>query len=47
MTKTARAGNPPPRNLSCARDATGLSLFPEDERDVAAFVNEQFYRLSR
>lgn len=45
--KTARAGNPPPRNLSCARDATSPSLFPEDESDVAAFVNEQFYRLIR
>ena len=45
--KTARADNPTPRNLSCARDATSPSLFPEDESDVAAFVNEQFYRLIR
>ncbi len=35
------------RYVSLCNMELRLELFPEDERDVAAFVNEQFYRLSR
>ena len=35
------------RNVSLCNMELKLELFPEDERDVAALLNEPFYRLAR
>jgi mono/diheme cytochrome c family protein len=35
------------RTVSFCNMNLKLELFPEDERDVAAFVNQQFYKLSK
>jgi mono/diheme cytochrome c family protein len=35
------------RYVSLCNSELRLELFPDDERDVAAYLNEQFYRLGR